>query len=191
MIGTMVAFCPTPSSWSRCSYALDLVDAVLPVAEQVQPLRPAFQELAAELGPDAPTRAGDQHPLSPHVGEAGTEVHPDRGCARGNPRMISRAWMRCASPSRIWAIPGRPDPGEPRPAQDREYPRELLTRGAGNGDDRLVGGSGLDHLGRRIDRPEHGDAVDAPADLPGSSSRKATTCPKILFARISAAMVVP
>ena len=57
----MVARSPTPS-----------------VAEEKQPLRSTGQQLPAELGSDAASRAGHQDSLAPQVGEALLQIDLDR-----------------------------------------------------------------------------------------------------------------
>ena len=66
----------------QAQLVLDLVDAVLPVTEQVQPLRAALQELPAELGPDAPAGPGHEHALAPDVGEAPLQVDAHRAAGQ-------------------------------------------------------------------------------------------------------------
>ncbi len=154
--------------------SLDLVDAVFPVSEEVEPFRPALQELPAELGPDAPARPGDQHPLPPDVGEAFAEVYSNRAAREEILGIDLPGLDEVRLPVQDLGDAGDdPDPGELRATQDGVDPRKLLPGRAGNGDDRLVGGGRPDHAGRRLDRSEHGDVVDARADL-GRNRRRET-----------------
>ena len=150
----------------QAQLALDLVDAVLPVAEEVEPLRAALQELAAELGADAAAGARDEHALAPHVGEALPEIDA-HGAAGQEVLGIDLAGLdevRLAVED-LGDLRHDADAGELGPAEDGVDPRELLARGAGDGDDRLVGGGRLEDPGHRLDGPEHRDAVDPRADL--------------------------
>ena len=45
---------PDPLLLEDAQLPLDLVDAVLPVAEEIEPFGAALEELPTELGPDAP-----------------------------------------------------------------------------------------------------------------------------------------
>ena len=150
----------------QAQLVLDCVDAVLPVAEQVQPLRAALQELTAELGPDAPAGAGHEHPLAPHVCEAPFQIHAHRvtgqevlgiDLARLDEVRLAVEYLR--------DLGHDADPGEIGPTEDGIDLCKLLPRRAGDRDDRLVRGCGPDHAGGRLDRPQHGDPVDAAAYL--------------------------
>jgi hypothetical protein len=76
------------------------------------------------------------------------------------------------------------DAAEGGPLEDRVNLGQLLAGGAWDRDDRLARAAAS--MGPRTGMPSMREPI-----LAGSSSRNATTLPKTLLARISAAIVVP
>src|SRR5208337_1770689 len=74
------------------------------------------------------------------------------------------AILRRANFARIRNLGHNADAGEIGPSEDGVDLGELLARCAGNRDDGLVGGRCPDHAGGSLYGPQHGDAVDEPAD---------------------------
>ena len=152
----------------QAQLALDLVEAVLAVAEEVQALGAALQQLAAELRADAAAGAGHEHAPAPHVGEALLQIDLHRaageevlGVDLAGLDQVRRAVEHLREPRH------EPDAGEPRPAQHGPDAGQLLPRRAGDRDDGLVGGVDLHEVGHRVDGAEDRDSLHAPPDLRG------------------------
>ena len=146
--------------------AVDLVDGVLAVAEEVEPRDARREELPRELRADGPARARDEDALAPEVGEALLEADRD-GAAPEEVLALDLARLDEVGVALDDLGDARdyPDADEAGPLEQEVELAEEFLGGARDGDDRLVGGGSPEEVDDVAYGAEDGDALDLVAYL--------------------------
>ena len=148
--------------------AVDLIDGILPVAEEVEPRDARGKELAGELRADRAAGPGDEDALPPEVGETLLQSDGHRAAAEEILALdLPRLDEVRVSLDDLGDAGDYPHADEARALQEEmELPEEFLRR-ARDGDDGLVGGRPPQEVDDVPDRAEHGNALYLAADLGG------------------------